>query len=334
MGDVLSQNEIDDLLKALTSGELDLQEMQQPTSKEIKVKEYDFRRPNKFSKEHIRTLHVINENYARLVANYLSAYLRTLVQVEVLSVEALAYNEFNNSISDHVVLSIAELAPLKGSIIVVLSPDIGFGIIDRILGGQGLKLEKSRSFTEIELSIIERIIVQLLALMKEPWENIISLKPRLDKLKTNAQFAQIVSPNETIALTTLSVKIGELNGMINICIPHLVLEPIMDKLSTKYWFTSGNDKQEETDNMKKDLEYNLERVQVPLRAILGRASINVQDILHLGIGDVIQLDTKAGSTVDVFVGNIDKIRAVPGVVGKKICVKVVSFKREEDDLNG
>lgn len=333
MGDVLSQNEIDDLLKALTSGELDLQEMQ-PTSKEIKVREYDFRRPNKFSKEHIRTLHVINENYARLVANYLSAYLRTLVQVEVLSIEALAYNEFNNSISDHVVMSIAELNPLKGSIIMVLSTDIGFGIIDRILGGQGLKLEKVRSFTEIELSIIEKIIVQLLALMKEPWENIISVKPRLDKIETNAQFAQIVSPNETVALTTLSVKIGELNGMINICIPHLVLEPIMEKLSTKYWFTSGAEKQEETDNMKRDLQYNLEKVQVPLKAILGRASINVQDFLHLGIGDVVQLETKAGSPVDVFVGNIDKIRAVPGVVGKKICVKVVSFKREEDDLNG
>lgn len=333
MGDVLSQNEIDDLLKALTSGELDLQEMQ-PTSKEIKVREYDFRRPNKFSKEHIRTLHVINENYARLVANYLSAYLRTLVQVEVLSIEALAYNEFNNSISDHVVMSIAELNPLKGSIIMVLSTDIGFGIIDRILGGQGLKLEKIRSFTEIELSIIEKIIVQLLALMKEPWENIIPVKPRLDKIETNAQFAQIVSPNETVALTTLSVKIGELNGMINICIPHLVLEPIMEKLSTKYWFTSGAEKQEETDNMKRDLQYNLEKVQVPLKAILGRASINVQDFLHLGIGDVVQLETKAGSPVDVFVGNIDKIRAVPGVVGKKICVKVVSFKREEDDLNG
>jgi flagellar motor switch protein FliM len=327
MGDVLSQNEIDDLLKALTTGELNINEMQN-TTQEVKVKEYDFTRPNKFSKEHLRTLHIINETYSRVVTNFLSAYLRTLVQVEILSIEPLTYNEFNNSISNHVVLAIAELSPLKGSVIMEISPDVGFTIIDRILGGQGSKLDKPRGFTEIELSILEKVVVQMFSLMKEPWENIIELKPRLDKLETNAQFAQIVSPNETIALITFSVKIGELNGMINICIPHLVLEPIMGRLNTKYWFTTSSDNQEENDTMKQYLEYNLENVDIPIRAILGKTHINVDDFLQLSIGDVVPINTKAGEPVDVMVGNINKLTAVPGIQGKKVCVKVVSIRRE------
>lgn len=329
MGDVLSQNEIDDLLKALTTGELNINEMQ-TTSQEIRVKEYDFRRPNKFSKEHIRTLHVINETYARMIQNFLSAYLRTLVQVEILSIEALTYNEFNNSISNHVVLAIAELSPLKGSVIMEVSPDVGFTIIDRILGGQGSKLEKLRSFTEIELSIIEKVIVQILNLMKEPWENIVALRPRLDKLETNAQFAQIVSPNETIALITFSVKIGELNGMINICIPHLVIEPIMNRLNTKFWFTTSSSNQDETDTMKHHLEQNLENVFVPIKAVLGKAHINVEEFLQMGPGDVIPLDSKAGEPIDVFIGNLNRLAAVPGTRGKRLSVKVVSVKREEE----
>ena len=200
------QSEIDELLKALNTGEIDVYEINNKKRKR-KVKLYDFRRPNKFAKDHIKTLNIIHDNYARLITNFLSGYLRTLVQVEVISVEAVTYNEFNNSISNPALFAVIDFSPLPGSIILEISPSIAYALIDRILGGKGNTLEKLRDFTEVEIAIIERIIIQTVNLMREPWENVIEIKPRLEKIETNAQFAQIVSANETIALITLGAKL-------------------------------------------------------------------------------------------------------------------------------
>jgi flagellar motor switch protein FliM len=328
MGDILSQNEIDDLLKALNTGEIDVHQMSSTTD-ERKIKVHDFRRPSKFAKDHMKTLNIIHDNYARLMTNFLSAYLRTLVQVEVISVEAIAYYEFNNSISNPAVLGVVDFSPLSGSIIFEMDPSIAFALIDRILGGKGLPMDRVREFTEVELAIIERIFIQILNLMREPWENVIAVRPRLEKIETNAQFAQIISANEIVALITLGARIGEVEGMINICIPHMVVEPIVSKLSTKFWFSSVE--KEASQEIKDTIGLKIESTKVPVKAILGRTSILVSDFLELTSGDVIPLDSTVNGDLEILVGDLLKFYASPGVRKNKVAVKVSEIVRMEDE---
>jgi len=326
LGDILSQNEIDELRKALNTGELDVEKIH-TTNQERKITSHNFRRPSKFAKDHLKTLNMIYDNYARLVTNFLTGYLRTLVQVDVVTVETLAYNDFSNSIANPAILAIVDLSPLSGSIIFEVAPHIAYALIDRILGGKGEQIEKVRDFTEIELAIIERIIIQVLNLMREPWENVISIKPRLEKIETNAQFAQIISPNEMVALVTLSARIGEVEGMINICIPHMVVEPVIPKLSTKFWFSTVE--KEITPETKQAIENRIQTTEVPVKAILGRMTITVNDCIELQPGDVLQLDTNINDNLEVMVGELTKFYAKPGVKKNKIAVKIVEVVREE-----
>lgn len=331
MSDILSQNEIDDLLKALSSGDINVEEISS-TEEEIterNIRNYDFRRPNKFAKDHIRTLTIIHENFARLVTNYLSGYLRALVQVDVISVEQLTYHEFSNSIANPVILGIVELNPLSGSIILEMAPNIAYSLIDRILGGKGGSMERTRTFTEIELSIIEKLIGQILNNLKEPWETVIQIKPRLEKIETNSQFAQIISPNETVALVTLSTRIGEVEGMMNICIPHLTIEPVMHKLTTKSWFTANE--KEDTEESRHVIEERMDLVKVPIKVILGNTELTVSDFLDLQVGDVIQLDTDLNSKLKVMVGEIHKFNAKPGVKKNRVSIKILDVIRGEDE---
>ncbi len=328
MGDILSQNEIDELLKALNTGEIDVHNMS-TTTEEKKVRNHDFRRPSKFAKDHMKTLNIIHDNYARLLTNFLSGYLRTLVQVEVISVEAIAYYEFNNSISNPAVLAIVDFSPLSGSIIFEMAPPIAYALIDRILGGKGYPMDKIREFTEVELAIVERIIVQVLNLMREPWENVIAIRPRLEKIETNAQFAQIISANEMVALITLSAKIGEVEGMINICIPHMVVEPIVSKLSTKFWFS--NSEKEKLSANKETIEIRIENTKVPVRAVLGRATILVNDFLELQPGDVIPLDSSVSGNLEILVGDLLKFYGTPGVRKNRVAIKVNEVVRGEEE---
>jgi len=327
VGEVLSQNEIDELLKALNTGKIDLKDIQEP-SQQKHIKNYDFARPSKFAKEQLRTLEIIFDNYSRIISTYLSGYLRTATQVDVINAEAVTYYEFSNSLSNPVILSIVDFAPLKGSIVLDLSPNLGYSIIDRILGGRGSMIDKIREFTEIERILLERIVTQLIGLLKEPWENVIDLNPRLEKIETNSQFAQIISPNEMIALVTLNIKLGEVEGMINICIPHLVIEPIMDRLNTKYWFAVVE--QEDKSAYKKFLEKRLEVAKIPVVTVLGRTHITVEEFVDLQVGDVIKLDSYINSDLEVLAGNLLKFYGKPGIHRKQNAVQITSIERRED----
>ena len=232
MSDVLSQNEIDSLLAALSTGELDVEQMQESDAK--KVKNYDFNRPTKFSKEHLRTLEIIFEHFSRLISTNLSVYLRKNVQVAVASSETNTFSEFSNALSSPVIMGIVNFLPLNGSIIIDLATNLGYAMLDRMLGGSGSPLEKNRDFSEIEQTIIQKILVMFTQLMREPWKNVIDIAPVLSKLETNSQFAQVIAPNDMVAIVTLNMKIGEIEGFMNICLPFFTLEDVMDKLNTKF----------------------------------------------------------------------------------------------------
>ncbi len=328
MSDVLSQQEIDELLKAVNTGEVDVEMIQSSTS-ERKIIDYDFKRPNKFANEHLRTLDNIYEDYSRHITNFLTAYLRTLVNIEVVSVEETTYYEFSNSIVNPSVLSIVDFSPLSGFIVFEINPNISFVLIDRILGGKGYSMDRVRNLTEIELSIIEKLMSQMLNLMKEPWGNVLELRPKLDRIETNSQFIQFISPNEMIALITLNVKIGDVEGFMNICIPHLVVEPIISKLSTRYRFALTEKK--DTTFSKESLEKNIEKTMIPIKVVLGSTNIVVLEFLQLQKGDVIQLDTEANSDLKVMVGNIHKFNAKPGVRKNRNAVMITNILRREEE---
>ncbi|HCJ06869.1 MAG: flagellar motor switch protein FliM [Lachnospiraceae bacterium] len=325
MADVLSQNEIDALLKQLSSGELDVDEISDEPA--VKIKDYDFTRPAKFSKEHLRTLEIIFENFGRLVSSNLPAYLRKNVQVDVMNSEAVTYSEFANALSNPVLLGIVDFAPLKGNIIIELASNLGFTIIDRMLGGLGDPLEKPRDFSEIELSVLERIFTVLVDLLREPWKNVVEIHPRLERIETNSQFAQIISPSEMIAIVTINVCIGNVEGLMNVCLPFLTLENIMDKLNTKYWFSTMKNKDE--DSYEEFIETAINKAQIPMKALLGKSTISVMDFINLQVGDIIKLDSRVNDELDVYVGNIVKFKALPGSGAENYAVKVTEIIREE-----
>ncbi len=326
MGEVLSQNEIDSLLAALSAGELDADQMQR--SQEKQVKNYDFTRPTKFSKEHLRTLEIIFEHYGRLISTNLPVYLRKNVQVAVASSETVTFSEFTNALSNPVILGIINFAPLNGQIIIDLATNLGYAMLDRMLGGSGVPLEKSREFSEIELTIIQKILVMFTQLLRDPWRNVIDINPVLQRLETNPQFAQVIAPNDMIAIVTLNVKIGDIEGFINVCLPFFTLEDVMDKLNTKYWFSTMQENHDE--NYEVYIESLIRKVDIPIRAVLGRSTISVNDFMSLQVGDCIRLDSKVDTDMNIFVGNIRKFTALPGTEKDSYAVRITSVIREEE----
>jgi flagellar motor switch protein FliM len=294
----------------------------------MQVRNYDFARPSKFSKEHLRTLEIIYEHYGRLLSTNLPLYLRKNVSVTTASSETVVFSEFSNALSNPVILGIVDFAPLKGSMMIELSPNLGFAIIDRMLGGKGLPIDKNRDFSEIELVIIEKIMVLCMQLMKDPWKNVVELNPMLERIETNPQFAQIIAPNDMIAIVTLNVTIGDVDGIMNICLPFFTIEEVIEKLNTKFWYSRMKDSDEE--DFSGYVESLIRRVEVPITAYLGRSVITVNDFAGLQCGDIIRLDTKAEDPLPVYVGNIKKFLAAPGKSGDKYACRVTSVIREEE----
>ena len=326
MGEVLSQNEIDSLLQALSSGELNADDITEKDEKQ--VKNYDFARPAKFSKEHLRTLEFIYEHYGRLLSTTLPAYLRKNVQVTVASSESVVFSEFSNALINPVILGVVNFHPLPGTIIIDLASNLGFAMIDRMLGGPGVPLKKGREFSEIELTILEKVITICMQLMKEPWKSVIEINPFLERIETNPQFAQIISPTDMVAIITLNIKIGDIEGLMNVCLPYFTIENIMDKLNTKFWFSSIQESSDE--NYEKYVETMIRKVDIPVKVVLGVNQICVSDWVNLQCGDIIRLDTKTDSELSVYVGNIKKFTALPGTSKDKYAVRVTSVIREEE----
>jgi len=326
LGEVLSQNEIDNLLAALSTGELDADQMQETEEKQ--VKDYDFKRPTKFSKEHLRTLEIIFEHYSRLISTNLPVYLRKNVQVSVASSETVTFNEFTNALSNPVILGVINFSPLNGQIIMDLATNLGYAMLDRMLGGNGTPLEKSRDFSEIELTIIQKILIMFTQLLRDPWKNVIDINPVLQRLETNPQFAQVIAPNDMIAIVTLNMKIGDVEGFMNLCLPFFTLEDVMDKLNTKFWFSTMQENHDE--NYEEYIEALIRKVDIPIRAVLGKSTVSVSDFMNLQVGDCIRLDSRVDEDMNIYVGNIKKFTALPGTEKDTYAVRITSVLKEEE----
>jgi flagellar motor switch protein FliM len=330
MVDVLSQNEIDALLAALSSGEMDAEELKKEESQK-RIRAYDFKRAVRFSKDHIRSLTRIHENFARYLTTYFSAQLRTFVQINVVQVEQLPYDEFIRSIPKMTILNIFEAEPLEGRMVLEVHPNVAYAMVDRLLGGTGTAPAKIGALTEIETMIMEKIFSRAFESLQEAWKTVYDISPRLDSLETNPQFMQIVSPNETIALISLSTKIGDTTGMINLCIPHVVIEPIMPRLSVHHWFVSQ--KKSRAPEEVEILEQRVHKAKLPIIAELGESSITVREFMSLAVGDVISLQKPVGEGLHIKVGEKLKFLGSPGSIRDRLAVQVdeiVSEGAEED----
>lgn len=331
MAEILSQSEIDALLNALQTGEVDAETIKQQEN-EKKIRVYDFRRPNKFSKEQLNTIEVISENYCRLITTYLSGQLRTRVNTKVVSVEQLTYEEFIRSIPNPTILNIFGLEPFEGKAILELNPHLAFYIIDRLFGGPGTTNMEGRALTEIEKAIISKTVTKLLDFFKDAWANLIKLKPEFESLETNPSFSQIVSPTEMVVLITLGVQLGETEGFANICLPCFMLEPISNNLTARFWY--GTSAKEQTAEYLQYLKLRVKKAKVPVRAILGETTITLKELLDLQKGDVIALNNSSDEEVNIVVGSKTKFKGNIGLSGSHLAVQITkAIPQEEGEEN-
>lgn len=331
MNEVLSQDEIDQLLTAISSGDLDTEDLTRQTDQK-KIKIYDFKRPDKFSKEQIRTVSSMHDSFARLTTTSLSAQLRSLVQVHVASVDQLTYEEFIRSIPNPTTLATINMDPLKGSAILEIDPAVTFAIVDRLFGGPGENVKVTRDLTDIETSVMETIIVRILGNMREAWSQVIDLRPRLGTIEVNPQFAQIVPPTEMVVLVTLETKMGEVEGMMNFCIPYLTIEPIINKLSAQYWYSSVR-RGGTTENLN-IIRDHLAGIAVPMVAEVGRIELPMRDVLNLKPGDIIRLsNTNIEDPLHLNIGNRKKFLCRPGMLGNRVAIEITKVLEDVSTLD-
>jgi flagellar motor switch protein FliM len=323
--EVLSQSEIDALLSAISSGEMDAEEIKKE-DEEKKVRVYDFKRALRFSKDQIRSISRIHENYARLLTTFFSAQLRTYVNISVASVDQVPYEEFIRSIPKMTVLNIYSVEPLDGRLIMEVNPNIAYAMLDRILGGKGGDVSKTDNLTEIETMLMSQLFEKAVTNLREAWSSIVEIDPVLEDFEVNPQFLQMVSPNDTVIVVSMNTTIGESSGLINICIPHIILETIISKLSVHYWMQTGTKERDQESYDK--LTNNLQRAHVEGRALLGETLITIHEFLHLNKHDVIALDQQIDQALTLEINNQPKFQVQPGTYKNKLSVQVLEKIKE------
>lgn len=325
--EVLSQHEIDALLSAITTGEMDADELKKEDD-EQKVRDYDFKRALRFSNDQIRGITRIHENYARLLTTFFSAQLRTYVNITVASVDQIPYEEFIRSIPRMTILNVYSVAPLDGRIVMEVNPNIAYSLLDRLLGGSGNSVIQVENLTEIETMLMSQLFEKAVVNMEEAWSSIVEFDPILEDFEVNPQFLQMVSPNETVIVVSLNTEIGETSGMINICIPHIVLEPIISKLSVHYWMQTLT-KERDPETYKK-LTESIQEAKVEAKTVLGETTINIQELLNLNEHDVITLNQAIDQPLTLEINDEPKFKVQPGKIKNKLSVQILEeIKRRE-----
>jgi flagellar motor switch protein FliM len=319
MAEILSQSEIDSLLSALSSGTMSEESSPPDAVKGIKV--YDFKHPDRFSKDQTRSLQMIHEHFARLFSTSLSTYLRSITEVHLVSVDQLSYDEFIRSIPNPTCVNLFEMDPLEGNALLEISPSLAFSIIDRLMGGKGQPFRRNREMTEIEQSIILKIIDRIFEALAEAWGGVVRLRLSLKATETNPQlFLQLYLPTEMVILMTLEVNIGENSGTFCICVPYVVLEPVAQSLSSRSWFSARKSDLHSDDPEK--LETYVKKVAIPVSCYLGNTELKVSEILNLEVGDVVPLENRTDEEIVVEVSGKAMYMARPGTHRKNRAFKI------------
>ncbi|MGI6152217.1 MAG: flagellar motor switch protein FliM [Christensenellaceae bacterium] len=329
MAKVLSQKEIDDLLNALDSGEDVAVSDDENADDGYKI--YDFKTANKFHKDQMRTLGVIFDSFAYLLASKLTGMLHTVCEIEVLSVEEQSFGELNNSLPDPVILGVMEMEPLQGSQLMELSATFVYGLIGRLFGGQADNSFSDKAFTEIELSIAENILQHMMDILRESWEKIVKVDPILMRIETSSQFTQIAEMNEPSAIVTLSVKLDNTEGLISMCIPHYSLQPIAKKLSTVNWTLAENMRGVQ-ESKGKIIEKRLVGTNAAIAAVFNETTAPLREIINMQPGDIILINHNIRDYISVKVEDVPKFKGVIGTENNKYAVQIAEIVKENENI--
>lgn len=327
MHDILSQEEIDLLIKAATAPQSDEEDYLEEGQDVL----YDFSKPNKFSKEQVRGLQRIHEQFSRTYAGLMSAKLRNRLELRVHSIEQLTFGDFVRSLPNPSVLSVLSAEPLDGHVVVQLTPDIAFLLHDRLCGGNGELLERTRGLTDIEIAVLRRQVISVFCnLLRDAWQDVRDIDFQLEYIESNPQFLQVASDRDVIALVTLEFELNELQDMISICLPYVTLEPIMKDLTQAKMFESLK----QPDPARVDqLKERVRSAILPVEVELGQTTVSVQDLLELEVGDVIPLNKRRNETLDVKIGSLTKFKGTPGKLGSRLGVVITSICESEGVLD-
>jgi flagellar motor switch protein FliM len=344
VSDILSQEEVDALLSAVSAGgmnesptevaTLDSQSsfMAGPPSSsdsiemEKSLSLYDFRRPDRVSKDQMRTLQNLHEGYARQFSTTLTNFLRTFVEIELVSVDQLTYSEFVMSISNPSCIYVFKMEPLEGNAILEINPSLVFFIIDRLFGGQGRPSEQNRELTLIEQNVIHRIVERSLSDLKDVWEHVGVFSPKIEAYETNPQFVQIAPPGETVILISLEVRMQNASGLMSICFPYMLLESVINNLSGESWMSSQSTSTQETRSV---LEEEIQDINLAVASVIGTTSLTIKDLLQLQRGDVLCLDKPYDSDLLIQVEGKTKMAARSGLIGRKKAVRITKIIEKE-----
>lgn len=321
----------DETLEAILAKLPAAQPVRQPEMRTRNVQTYDFKKALRFSQDQIRTLTRIHENCARLLTSYLSTLLRTYVQISVASVEQFTYEDFVRNVQKKSILGVFKAPPLQGSLLMEFSPDVTYIMLDRMLGGQGSTTPVQNDLTEIEMSVIERVFINALGTFEEAWSSVVKVSTELTEIEVNPQFLTTSAPNETVILVSLQTKIGDVEGTINICLPHVVLEQVLPKLSARHWL--ANQKKAIESHEAVALEKKVQNTRLDVKAVLGRSSIDIGDFLDLKIGDVIRLNESYTDPVAILVDEKQKFLAQPGISKGRVAVQITDVQEEGEEYN-
>lgn len=322
MAEVLSQQQIDELLQSVAEGA----EIKAPEP-EKKIKPYDFKTPKKFTKEQIKVLNGIFENYSRLLSSYLTGLLRLYCKVSLVQIEEQRYHEFNNALSDYVMMGMVDMGVEhdeidETTIIYGISNPITFAMIDRLLGGKGECIGENRDFTEIEINLMWSVVAHMIELLKDPWTNYIEINPTLTSVETNSRVVQAIGPDEVAVIVVLEVEINEVANIISVCMPAINLENIMARFSGR---SGKNAKKydEAKDAQRRDtILGGVKETPLEIKAILSETQVDMYDILNLQVNDVIPLNMHIDSNVVLKVGGTAWFDGKLGVKNKRKAVKI------------
>ncbi|MDZ4753696.1 MAG: flagellar motor switch protein FliM [Phycisphaerae bacterium] len=315
--DVLNQDDIDALLNAVSNGELEEEAPRQMFSQtlheneKIEIKDYDFKRPERISKEQMRTLQTLHETFARNFGAAASGFLRAIVEVRVAQASQMSYAEFAASLPNPTSFSLVKGPPLSGAFCLEMSPLAVYPIIDRLLGGSGKELfVPQRPVTLIEQRLIQKILNRAMQVMSEAWSTVMPIEFELGEMESNPQLMQIVPPNEVVVVIQFEVKLGKRAGTMSFCIPYNTIEPIMDRLSAQTWAVPGH--KEDSEKFGQRLVRELGGARMALEATLAETSMTVADLLSLEVGDLILTGKSAAEPVVLSVGGRPKFFATIG----------------------
>ena len=327
---MLSQEEIDALVNQLAAPEAETTKLEGR-----KIKSFDFRftkRLEKFSNNQLQTLRTLHDNFTRLLNNSLSVYLRTRVEATIVSIEQISYGDFIASISIPSILSIFSMDPLPGSGIVQVDLNLVFSIIDRLLGGPGWFPQKLRDLTDIERTLMQRFMARMLNSYRESWNYLLTLSLKIEALDSNPQFIPRIIPlDQIVAYVSAELKVGDMSGVMNFCLPYLVLQSIGPQLSDFQWSPSVVAGKGMTEEDIAQLARNVERAEVNLQVELGKTVVSLRDLIQLQPGDIVLFDKPTTEPLLVKVNERDKFHVFPGVNKERLAVQVATVISDEED---